>query len=67
MRVKVVDVSIQVTCREDEARQVEAELNDWFCNSEAALVQRPRTGGIWQSKPRAMQPWMRETLDPSSC
>jgi hypothetical protein len=66
-RVKVVDVSIQVTCREDEAGQVTAELNNWFCNSEVSLVQRPRTGGVQVSKSRPMRPWMRETLDPSSC
>lgn len=65
--MKVVDVSIQVTCREDEVTQVKSELNAWFCNSEASLVMRPRTGGIQESKPRTMQPWMRETLDPASC
>jgi len=30
MRVKVVDVSIQVTCREDEVARVKEELNEWF-------------------------------------
>jgi hypothetical protein len=67
MAKKVVDVSIQVTCCEDEAEQVKAELRHWFRNSEMAMVMRPRTGGFRKSEPRSMQPWMRETLDPSSC
>ena len=65
MARKVIDVSIQVTCLEEDAEAVKAELNEWFCRSEAALVQRPRTGGIRISAPRSLQTWMRAVLCPN--
>ena len=62
MKTKVVDVSIQVTCLEEDVAQVCEELNRWFCDSEIALVQRPSTGGIRTGTPRPVRKWMRETL-----
>jgi len=64
--MKVVDISIQVTCLEEDAETVKAEMNRWFCENETALVQRPRTGGIDVSALRPIQPWMKETLCPNS-
>lgn len=62
--MKVVDVFIHVTCLEEDALAVQSSLNRWFCENETALVQRPKVGGIAASKPRASEPWMKETLCP---
>ena len=62
MKTKVVDITMQVTCLEDEAETVRQSLNSWFCENETALAQHPRTGGIHTGKPRPIQPWMMETL-----
>lgn len=64
-RPKVVDISIQVTCLEDDFQTVRNSLNEWFCSNDTPLVERPKTGGIRCSAPRSLQPWMKETLCPS--
>ena len=64
MKRRVVDVTIQVTCLEDDAETVARDLDDWFCRNDTPLVQRPGTGGIRRSEPRPMRMWMRETFCP---
>lgn len=59
---KVVDVSMQVTCLEQDVETVRAELTQWFRESETPLVIRPRTGGVNTNTPRTIRPWMKETL-----
>jgi hypothetical protein len=63
-RRKVVDVSIQVTCLEDDANIVKEDLRKWFCEHDVAMVFRHRTGGVKASKPRTLTRWMREVLTP---
>lgn len=65
-KIKVVNVSIHVTCLEEDSETVQAQLNDWFCTSDTSLVQRPRVGGIKVSTPRPIERWMRETLCPET-
>lgn len=61
--VKVVDVSMRVTCLEDDADAVERTLSEWFEAHDVALVQGD-DGGIDRSEPRPIEDWMKEVLDP---
>lgn len=64
--MKVVDVTMHVTCREDDVEIVKASLNNWFCETDIPLVQRPKIGGMYEGKPRPVRDWMKPTLFPES-
>lgn len=61
---KVVDITFQVTCLQEDVETVKNDLKQYFCNADTALVQRPKTGGMKVGKPRPMRKWMKETLSP---
>lgn len=60
----VVDISIHVTCLEDDAEAVRNSMNEWFCNHDVAMVQRQEIGGINAGEPRPIDAWMEEVLCP---
>ena len=60
----VVDVSIHVTCLEEDADAVSHSLNEWYCNHDVAMVQRQEIGGIGEGEPKPIEAWMDEVLCP---
>ena len=64
---KVVDVTMHVTCLEDDAPDLRKLMRELFNNPDVALVTRPGKGGISTSKPRKIAKWMMEVLSPEDC
>lgn len=55
---KVVDVSITVTCMEEDVSAVRSQMKEWYESTDIPLVQRS-SGGIKNGEPKRMASWMK--------